>query len=174
MTRAPETVLTERLALERITPGDEPVLSPVFRDPRVAATLSGSGRPPSAAQVHERHLTKLAHWEQFGFGMWVARDRATGVVVGQGGLQHAFAKGLHDIEAAWTIAPERWGEGLATEIALASVETAFGALALERVIALTTPENGASRRVMEKAGFGFARKVRDRGLLLLLYVLERC
>ncbi|HSO97560.1 MAG TPA: GNAT family N-acetyltransferase [Solirubrobacteraceae bacterium] len=174
MKRAPEAVLTERLALDRVTPDDEPGLSRIFRDPLVAATLSETGAPPSAAQLHERHAAKLAHWERFGFGVWVVRDRVSRDILGQGGLQHAFAKGLDDIEVGWTIAPERWGEGLATEVALASVETAFGALALPRVIALTTAENTASQRVMEKAGFRFERKVRERTLVLRLYVLDRC
>ena len=50
------------------------------------------------------------------------------------------------------IAAERWGEGLATEAAAAAIADAFGRVRLERLVSWTTPDNLASRRVMEKCG----------------------
>ena len=54
--------------------------------------------------------------------MWLLRDRSTGEMVGRGGLQHTFVAGLDEVEAGWAIVPERWGEGLATELAHACVD----------------------------------------------------
>jgi [ribosomal protein S5]-alanine N-acetyltransferase len=102
---------------------------------------------------------KLAHWERHGFGQWLFRDRANGAIVGRGGPQHTLASGRDEIELGWVIAPERWGEGLATELAQASLEVVFGPLALEEVIAYTQPGNFASRRVMEKSGFAYERDI---------------
>ena len=135
----------------------------MLRDPRVAATLTDDGRPPSVERVRGQLAAKITHWDRHGFGLWVARDRATGTVVGRGGLQHTFLPGVDEIEAAWTIAAERWGEGLATEIARASVRVAFEYLALPRIIAYTQDSNLASRRVMEKSGFEFDRNVQHAG-----------
>ncbi len=42
-----------------------------------------------------------------------------------------------------------------TELAHASVDAAFGELALDRLVAFTLPHNIASRRVMEKSGLGY-------------------
>ena len=171
---APETFHTARLVLTRPRAADEAELARILRDRRVAAMLTEDGTPPSADAVHAQHEAKLEHWERFGFGLWMARDLRTGSLVGRGGLQFAFAKGLHEVEAAWTIAPERWGQGLAGELAAACVEVGFASLELPRVIALTTPENAASLRVMEKAGFHFERTMRDLHPPLVLYVRERC
>lgn len=45
------------------------------------------------------------------------------------------------------------GKGLATEMALASVEVAFDELHLPEVVAFTLPGNAASQGVIIKAGF---------------------
>jgi RimJ/RimL family protein N-acetyltransferase len=101
--------------------------------------------------------------------LWLLRDRGSGLMVGRGGLQYTDAIGGFAVEAAWTIVPERWGEGLATELAVASVGVAFGALHLDDLIAITLPDNHASRRVMEKAGFGYDREIEHVGLAHVLY-----
>ena len=95
-------------------------------------------------------------------------------MVGRGGLQYTDAIGGFAVEAAWTIAPERWGEGLATELAVASVAVAFDVLELDELIAITLPDNLASRRVMEKAGFAYDRPIERDGLdRHVLYRRER-
>jgi RimJ/RimL family protein N-acetyltransferase len=70
-------------------------------------------------------------------------------------------------------APARWGEGLATELALASVRTAFDVLGIDEVIAYTAPDNIASWRVMEKAGMEFDREIVAAGLPHVLYRARR-
>jgi RimJ/RimL family protein N-acetyltransferase len=70
-----------------------------------------------------------------------------------------MASGRDEIELGWVIVPDRWGEGLATELARVSLEVAFGPLALEEVIAYTQPDNLASRRVMEKSGFIYEHEI---------------
>lgn len=46
-----------------------------------------------------------------------------------------------------------WGRGYAREAARATLDEAFGPLGLERVIAVTRPENHRSQRVLERLGF---------------------
>jgi ribosomal-protein-alanine N-acetyltransferase len=69
--------------------------------------------------------------------------------------------------------PERWGEGLATELALASVDAGFGTLGLTELIAYALVDNVASRRVMEKAGFTYEREMQHVGLPHALYRRRR-
>jgi [ribosomal protein S5]-alanine N-acetyltransferase len=47
---------------------------------------------------------------------------------------------------------DRWGRGIATEVAAACLAVAFGELGLPRVVALSYPENSPSVRVMQKIG----------------------
>jgi RimJ/RimL family protein N-acetyltransferase len=138
-------------------------------DPRVYRTLWPWSYPPTRADVRSSLADKRGHWERYGFGLWLLRDRATGQLVGRGGLQYTDALGGYAVEAAWAIVPERWGQGLATELARASVTVGFDSLRLKEVIAITLPDNAASRRVMEKAGFTYDRDIVHVGLTHVLY-----
>lgn len=48
-----------------------------------------------------------------------------------------------------------WGQGLATEAAQALVDITFDISSVKALSATVQPLNGASRRVLEKCGFGF-------------------
>jgi ribosomal-protein-alanine N-acetyltransferase len=152
-----ERVETPRMVASRLTESDLPELLRLVQDPRVAATLSLTRRPPSEPEVRAGLIEAIGHWELHGFGLWLLRDRTSGALVGRGGLQHTWVTGLDEVEVAWAIVPELWGQGLATESARAALAAAFGPLGLVGVIAYTRPDNVASRRVMEKAGFRFER-----------------
>jgi RimJ/RimL family protein N-acetyltransferase len=148
---------TERMRCEALVPEHLPELLPLLADPRWAATLSTDGLPPAPGGTPEQMRAKTDHWAEHGFGMWLLRDRATNETVGRGGLQHTEIEGVDEVEIGWAIAPARWRQGLATELALACIEIAFGDLDLDHVIAYTTPENFASRGVMKKVGMSFQR-----------------
>jgi ribosomal-protein-alanine N-acetyltransferase len=167
-----ERVETSRLVLERLRPEHAKELPRLLRDPRVARTLSAGGSPPSDAEIQRALVNKSAHWERLGFGLWMVRDRESGAMLGQGGLQTSFIAGANEVEVAWAIIPPRWGQGLATELAAASVDAAFGELALAEIVAFTLPDNHASRRVMDKNGFEFEREIVHAGLPHLLYRLR--
>ena len=171
MSKPPElrTLLTERLALEPLGPDNTAELAPLLEDPRVARTLSPTGLPPAPGLEPELIEAKVAHWRRYGFGLWLLRDRSTGAMVGRGGLQHTVIDGVDEIEIAWAIVPERWGEGLATELANLCVGLAFERLSALSVIAITLPDNIASRRVMEKCGMSFEREFVHVGLDHVLY-----
>jgi RimJ/RimL family protein N-acetyltransferase len=164
-----ERVLTPRLVCERLQRDHAAELFRLLLDPRVTDTLWPGSEPPTEDDVLESLEAKIDHWERHGFGMWLVRDRATGEMVGRGGLQYTYWVGLDEIEAGWAVMPERWGQGLATEIAWAAIKTAFGPLDLRDIVALALHRNVASRRVIEKTGFAYEREVTHDGLPHLLY-----
>jgi ribosomal-protein-alanine N-acetyltransferase len=169
---APERLETARLLCVRPQPGQLKDLETLLRDVRVAETLLTSGVVPTNDEVAANMVAKQRHWERHGFGLWTLYDRASGAFVGRGGLQHTNATGEDEVEAGWAIVPERWGQGLATELAFAAVDVGLGPLELGSVIAYTLPENIASRRVMEKAEFVFERDIDWVGLRHVLYRRE--
>jgi RimJ/RimL family protein N-acetyltransferase len=168
-----ERVETQRLALERLAREHEDDLVRILLDPAVLRTTWPFAQPPTREDVLSGLIAKVSHWDRYGFGMWLARDRLSGEVVGRGGLQYTYTAGLDAIEAAWTIAPARWGQGLGTEMAGAALEAAFGPLDLLEVVAFTLPDNLASRRVMEKTGFRYERNIEHAGLAHVLYRCRR-
>jgi [ribosomal protein S5]-alanine N-acetyltransferase len=168
-----DRIETPRLILERVALDQASEHVRLLLDPRVSTTLWPRRPSPSEADILDGLASKVEHWERHGFGMWLMRDRQTGEVVGRGGLQYTYTAGMHDVEAGWAVVPERWGQGLATELAQASVEVGFEQLDLLEIIAFALPTNIASRRVMEKAGFRFERDVVHAGLPHVLYRRRR-
>jgi [ribosomal protein S5]-alanine N-acetyltransferase len=166
----PERLESERLAYERIAPARSE-LEPLLLDPRVSATLH-PGAPPTGADVLDHARAKHEHWECHGFGYWLLRDRATGEVVGRGGLQCTEVDSIAAVEVGWAMTSARWGQGLATELAKTSVRVGLDDLRADELVAFSLPDNVASRRVRDKAGFVYDRDVIHANLPHVLYVVR--
>jgi RimJ/RimL family protein N-acetyltransferase len=151
---APELLTTPRMRGERLGPEHQDVLLPIVADPRVGATMGGVA---SAADVAQQLAAAAETWEREGFGYWMFFDAVSGEPLARGGLSRTEFDGQPEVEVGWTVTPERWGEGLATEVGAAALEVAFGDLGLADVVAFTLPDNAASRRVMEKLGFTYEK-----------------
>jgi RimJ/RimL family protein N-acetyltransferase len=169
----PERLTTERMVGERLGAEHEPEMADLLLDARVQQTLWPFERTQSEADIHRGMTRQLELWERHGFGLWIMRDRESLECVGRGGLEYTESPGTLSVEVAWTIAPERWGQGLATELARASVEAGFTHLPAPSLVAMTLPANQASRRVMEKAGFAYERDIIHATLPHVLYRIDR-
>ena len=104
---------------------------------------SGPRTRAQAAELVERYRVQL---DERGFTWWPWRERSSGELVGMVGLNAAEVEGEPVVEVGWSIAPPRWGEGLATEAARASLAWGFDVCGLDRIVAFTMPDNRASRR----------------------------
>jgi ribosomal-protein-alanine N-acetyltransferase len=151
-------VLPARLRPERPWREHAHLYSDLFADPAVAATLwpGTLGGPRSAGQSTAILAADLQHWQEASFGPWVFFERASGAFVGRGGLRRMTVAGRECVELLYAVRSDAWGEGYATEMALVSVACARR-LELPEVVGLTLMTNGASRRVLAKAGLRFDR-----------------
>ena len=61
------------------------------------------------------------------------------------------------VQVGYAFFPSFWGSGLATELASAAVQVGAEVPGLTRLVAIALPTNIASRRVLEKVGFGYVR-----------------
>jgi RimJ/RimL family protein N-acetyltransferase len=161
-----EELKTRRLNLTRIRLTDVEDLEHIYSDPTVMASLGGVR---SARQIEELIQAELKQWEQYGFGFWTARDTTADRFVGLGGLRHATVDGSVRVNVGFALRPEVWGQGLATELAIASLRVGFTDIALPEIISFTVPSNSASRRVLEKSGLSFERNILHQGLTQMLY-----
>ena len=68
-----------------------------------------------------------------------------------------------DIEIFYGLSSKYWGQGLATEAAMAMLNYGFDIVGLKRIIAVVRPDNIASKKVIEKMGMKFEKilKVED-------------
>jgi [ribosomal protein S5]-alanine N-acetyltransferase len=160
---------TARMRAEPIGPQHRDGLIAILGDPRVGATLGGVA---SADAVDDQIGIMTRQWQENGFGWYAFLDRETGALVARGGPRRCHVAGNDEVEIGWTVAPERWNQGLATELGAASIDVAFGPLALADVVSFTLVDNIASRRVMEKLGFGFERHTDYAGWPHVLYRLS--
>src|SRR4051794_12985949 len=137
---APEVLTTRRMRGERLGPRHLSVLAPILADPRVGATLGGVQAREQVAVMLEQAAER---WRSEGIGYWMFFDTVTGAPVARGGLSRTTFAGRPEVEVGWTVAPEHWGEGFATELGAAALDVAFGVLGLDDVVAYTLPHNAA-------------------------------
>jgi RimJ/RimL family protein N-acetyltransferase len=164
------TLRTARLELRRFTIADLGALDAVFGDPEVMRYV-GERRAPWSPDEIRAALTRVdAHWAAHGFGPLAVITKRGGELLGECGLQ--LLEEGPDVELAYTFARRAWGRGYATEAAGAVLAWGFGVLGLTRVVGVTSPENAASRRVLEKAGMRRLGRRRCYGAELLEFALE--
>jgi ribosomal-protein-alanine N-acetyltransferase len=119
-----------------------------MRHTRVDASLRDCRRRIAAHEWRRR---------RDGYAPWTVVTRAEGRIIGWGGLcTDPFEPGW-GVEVSYFFHPDAWGRGFATELVGACLEIADRVLKLPEVRAFARPENTASRRVLEKAGFEILR-----------------
>lgn len=138
---------TERLVLRAFTPADLPAIGRVYGDPEVMLEV-GEGRPADVPAVAQMVRAAVDHQARHGYSVWALAERASGELIGDAGLYRTG----DEVELGYTLGRAWWGKGYATEAARACLDAAFGDAELTEVIALVTPANTASRRVLEKLG----------------------
>ena len=120
----------------------------VHGDPEVMRfSLSGAC---TAEDARGRLHRLIEHQERHGFSKWGVRERSSGALVGDCGVQ--LLEGGPDVELGFHLRRSVWGQGYATEAARACLEASFAGLGLDQVIAIVATGNVASVRVLEKIG----------------------
>ncbi len=147
---------TERLRLRPVAARDAAELARLYRDPGIAQWYGTW----TDDQVLAWAAGQERGWHVDGVGKWMAHDRATGELIGRGGLSLADVDGERRLEVGWAVRQALWGRGYATEIGRAGLAFARDDLGADEVVAFTEPHNLASRAVMEKLGMAYLREFR--------------
>lgn len=66
---------------------------------------------------------------------------------------------LEDVDIGFAFLPKYWGKGYAYEAASATLAYGIDILGLNRIVAITTQDNKASAKLLEKIGLKFERLV---------------
>ena len=148
------TILTtERLRLEPIDEHHFDGLHAMNRLPEVMRFVGGQTETPE--QTRAMIALVKGRWAEYGFSWWAFIERASGRLVGAGCIQHLGRDPANPHEIGWRLAPDCWGQGLASEAARAMAAFAFDTLAAPTLVAVCLPENSASRRVMDSLGLRY-------------------
>ena len=142
--------------------------------PLVAETMwPGDLGGPRTREQSEAWLRKdIAHWTTHDVGVWDAFERSTDQLVGRIGARATPVAGAMEVELAWVVHPDHWGQGYAAELAAPARDLAFSR-GLDSVVAMTLPANAQSLRVMEKLGMTYEADITRAGLPHVLYRSRR-
>ncbi len=97
-------------------------------------------------------------YKRFGYGLNRVELRETGEPIGMCGLVRRDS--LDDADIGFAFLKQHWSKGYARESAEAVLQHARNKLGLDRIVAIVTPENRSSIKLLEKIGLTFERMIR--------------
>ncbi len=148
------TLQTARLTLRPLTPADAQSYAAIRYHPEVVKWLLPAPADPAEA-AHGAIDRYAAGWRERGYGPWgVFHD---GRQIGHAGLN--FVPEFGQTEVLWSLHPDAWGQGFATEAARAALQLGFGTIGLDLIFAITMPNNLASQAVMKRLGLTYRKNV---------------
>ena len=151
MGRCP-TLETERLILRPFREADVDAYTAMLQTPQVRAALHlADDVGPYDAWLGMAQ--QLGQWELRGMGQWALEVKASGVFVGRAGMHHPGREDWPGIEIGWSLHPDHWGRGYATEAGAAAIEYAFAHNDVDTLYSVILPENTASQAVAQRLGF---------------------
>ena len=151
---------TDRLTLRRFTLDDAEFIFRLVNDPSWLQFIGDKNvRNLDDARRYLRE-GPLDSYERYGFGMFRVEERETGTPAGMCGLMKRDT--LPDADVGYAFLPEFRGKGYAFEAAVAMLDHGRRVFGLKRILAIVSPGNANSIRVLEKAGMKFERSAEFR------------
>jgi len=143
---------TDRLILRDWRPEDRATFMEHLNSAAVMRWLGGVQDEATYAAAFDR-LDGYAR--DYGHTFWIVERKADGDVLGFCGLKRVNSEGAKnpgDMEVGWRLRESAWGQGIAKEAAIASLDLAFGRFAAPHVVAFTVAGNTGSWGLMERLG----------------------
>jgi RimJ/RimL family protein N-acetyltransferase len=146
---------TPRLRLRAHRAEDHAACLAIWSDPEAVRHIGG--RPFTAEEVWKRLLQYLGMWGLLGYGYWAVEEKDSGRYIGDIGfadLRREIQPSLQGmLECGWVLSPQAHGHGYASEAVAAISAWGQKHFADRRMVCIISPENQASIRVAEKAGY---------------------
>ena len=138
---------TERLLLRPAELSDLDRWAEMMADEE-AARYVGGVQPK--ALVWRSLMSQVGAWTLTGVAMFSVIEKSTGVWIGRVGPWQPF--GWPGTEVGWSLHPDAWGKGYASESASAMMDYAISTLGWTDVIHCINPDNVQSQRVAQRLG----------------------
>jgi RimJ/RimL family protein N-acetyltransferase len=151
-------VETERLVIRRLSGTDAPFIMALVNDPDFLRNIGDRNVRSLDDAVRYIEAGPIASYERHGFGLFKVEMKETGTPIGMCGLLRREV--LPDVDIGYAFLPAFRGQGLAGEAAGAVLALAHNQFAIPRVVAIVSPGNHDSIRLLTKLGMAFERPVR--------------
>jgi len=166
-------IQTERLILRRFTPEDAAFIVRLLNEPSFVHNIGDRGVRTLEDAAKYLRDGPIASYARHGYGLWLAALKDTREPIGMCGLLKRDH--LPDPDIGYALLPEFCSRGYASEAAAAVLEVGWRELGMTRILAVVTPANAASIRLLEKLGFALAgtAPAQPGGAELALYEAHR-
>lgn len=142
---------SERIFLRPYTQADFVALHRILSDKE---TMYAWGHSFSKKESQEWLDKQLAHYQQYGFGIWAIMEKQSGEIIGNAGLNHTEinlkGKTQEVVEIGYLLHRDFWNKGYGSEAARMCVKYGFETLGLEEVYCLIKEDNLSSLKVAQK------------------------
>jgi RimJ/RimL family protein N-acetyltransferase len=153
------TVLeTERLLLRPISVDDAEFILALLNEPSFLRYI-GDKQVRNLEDARQYILNgPVASYERHGLGLLLVEMKGSQTPIGMCGLLKRDE--LPEPDIGFALMPDFWNKGLAFEAAAAVLQDARDRLTLQRILAITSLDNDASIKLLERLGFKFERITR--------------
>ena len=146
---------TERLLLRRLAAEDAEFIVELLNQPSFLRYIGDKEVRTIEDAVRYIETGPVASYERFGFGLYLVELKESGAQIGMCGLLKRDS--LPDVDVGFAFLPSYWSRGYALESAVAVMNYGREVLGLRRIVAIVSPDNGTSIRLLEKIGLRFER-----------------
>lgn len=149
---------TARLALTELADADAQFIQGLLNEPSFLRYIGDRG--VRSVEDARRYIQDgpVAMYAKYGYGLLRVGLRADGTPIGICGVLKRDA--LPGPDLGFSLLPAYWSRGYACEAAGAVMHDARHRLGLGRILAITSPDNEPSIRLLGKLGFRFERMMR--------------
>jgi [ribosomal protein S5]-alanine N-acetyltransferase len=149
---------TARLILRRLTVEDDAFILELLNDPDWLRFIGDKG--VRTLDDARRYIVQgpVDMYQRLGFGLLLTERKADGAPIGLCGLIKRDA--LEDVDIGFAFLPQFRAQGYAHESASAVLAWGAHAFGLRRIVAITSPQNDDSARLLGKLGLRFERQLK--------------
>lgn len=148
---------TARLRLRTLDQNDAVFYLALVNTPGFIEFIGDRGIRTVSAAAQAILEGPMAMQARLGHSIYLVEDKASGAPLGMSGLIKRDT--LAHVDIGYAFLPEHCGKGYAFEAGQAVVEHARSSIGLERLLAITSPGNVASIRLLEKLGLRLEKLV---------------
>ncbi len=150
-----------------MTVADAPFILELLNDPDWLRYIGDKGVRTLDDARHYIESGPRAMYARFGFGLFVTELKGSGTPAGICGL--IKRDNLEDVDIGFAFLPAFRGRGFAYEAAAAALEYGKRECGLQKIVAITSLDNDASGRLLERLGLRFERTIQFSGEELKLF-----
>ena len=149
---------TDRLTLRLQTIDDAAFILELMNDPSWLRFIGDRGLRTTEDSTAYILNGPIRMYEEYGFCLFLVERKEDLVPIGICGLIKRDS--LEDVDIGFAFLPKYWSKGYAYEAASSVMTYGKDTLGLNRIVAITTKDNHASAKLLEKVGLQFERLIR--------------